>query len=159
MATVIAALIAATIATLGYVITARAKLIEDRRKTYAAALAAVQAYQELPHRIRRRPDSEPKTLSDLGTIISDVQRDLDFYKNLLYLDSPDLGDEYEALAQAYRDQGKKYRDEAWQQSPAMSYPEPYRFRVAAETNSCIKKMRQHLRLLPLPRNPVRRRRI
>ena len=87
MATVIVAIIAASVATFGYFITARAKLLEDRRKTYAEALAAVQAYQELPHRIRRRPDSEPKTLGDLGIVISDIQRDLDFYKSLLYLEA------------------------------------------------------------------------
>lgn len=149
MATVIAALIAASVATFGYFITARAKLLEERRKTYAEALAAVQAYQELPHRIRRRPNSEPKTLGDLGTVISVIQRDLDFYKSLLYLDSPKLGAAYNALAQTSRDQGKKYRDEAWQQQPAMSYSETYRFKVKAERNLCLSRMHQHLRLVPL----------
>jgi hypothetical protein len=152
MATVIAAIIAASVATFGYVITARAKLLEDRRKTYADALAAVHAYQELPHRIRRRPDSESKTLADLGAVISDIQRDLDFYKSLLYLDSPKLGAAYNAFAQASRDQGKKYRDEAWQQPPAMSYPETYRFKVKAQRDLCLKRMRQHLRLVPLRPN-------
>jgi hypothetical protein len=112
MAVVIAAIIAASVATFGYVITARAKLLEDRRKTYAEALAAVHAYQELPHRIRRRPDSSPMTLDAMGTVISDIQRDLDFYKSLLYLDSPEVGDMYNALVQTSRDQGRKYRDEA-----------------------------------------------
>jgi hypothetical protein len=91
MITVIAAIIAAAVATFGYVITARAKLLEDRRKTYAEALAAVHAYQELPHRIRRRPNSSQTILDGLGTVISDIQRDLDFYKSLLYLDSPNSG--------------------------------------------------------------------
>jgi hypothetical protein len=67
MTAIIAALIAAAVATFGYVITARAKLLEDRRKTYAEALAAVHAYQELPHRIRRRPDSSPATLDKLNS--------------------------------------------------------------------------------------------
>jgi hypothetical protein len=149
MAAIIAASIAAAVATFGYVITARAKLLEDRRKTYAEALAAVYAYQELPHRIRRRPDSSPETLRDLGTLISDIQRDLDFHKSLLNLDSPKLGEAYNALVQTSRDQGKKYRDEAWQQPPAMSYPERYRYKVKVERDRCLKRMRQHLRSLPL----------
>jgi hypothetical protein len=152
MITVIAAIIAAAVATFGYVITARAKLLEDRRKTYAEALAAVHAYQELPHRIRRRPNSSQTILDGLGTVISDIQRDLDFYKSLLYLDSPQLGDAYNALAQAARDQGKKFRDEAWQKPPALSYPEPYRFRVKVEMNLCLRRMRQRLRLVPLRRD-------
>src|SRR5436853_7906545 len=121
MATIIAAAIAAAVATFGYVITARAKLVEDRKKTYAEALAAVYAYQELPHRIRRRPDSSPETLRELGTLISDIQRDLDFYKSLLNLDSLELGAAYNALVQTSRDQGKKYRDEAWKQPADLSY--------------------------------------
>ncbi|HEY7261452.1 MAG TPA: hypothetical protein VH589_08215 [Trebonia sp.] len=152
MTDVIAALIAAAVATFGYVITARTKFLKDRRKTYAEALAAVHAFQELSHRIRRRPDSNPTTIDKLGTIVSGIQRDLDFYRSLLYLDSRELGDAYYALAQASRDQEKKLRDEAWAQPPAMSYPEPYRFKVRVERELCLERMRQHLRLIPLRGN-------
>ena len=112
MATIIAALVAAVVATFGYVITARAKLLEERRKTYAAALAAVCDYQELPYRIRRRPDSSAATRAALGMIISDVQRDLDFHDQLLELDSPKLGLAYRALVEKSRRIGKPHRDEA-----------------------------------------------
>jgi hypothetical protein len=127
-------------------------LLEERRKTYAAALAAVHTYQKLPSRIRRRPDSEPKTLGELGAVISDVQRDLDFYKSLLDLDSPELGAAYDALVQASRNQGKKHREQAWQQPPAMTYPETYRPKVKAQQDLCLARMRQHLRLIHLRRD-------
>jgi hypothetical protein len=157
MATIIAALVAASVATFGYVITVWAKLLEDRRNTYAQALAAVHAYQELPYRIRRRPDSSPATRGELGKVISEVQKDLDFYISLLKLDSHQLGDAYEALVQASREKGKEHRDEAWKQPPArrdtaMGFPEIYEYEDEAEAELCIERMRQHLRLLPLWRS-------
>ncbi|HZI74890.1 MAG TPA: hypothetical protein VFD73_12875 [Gemmatimonadales bacterium] len=144
MVTLIAAVIAAIVATIGYAVTVRAKLLEDRRKTYADALAAVHAYQSLPHRIRRRDDGSSEAAS-LGHEISTIQQNLDYYRNLLYLDSPELGDGYTALVQASRDQGKKYRDQAWERPPALSYPETYRYKVTDEMNLCLRRMRRHLR--------------
>jgi hypothetical protein len=157
MATIIAALIAALVATFGYMVAARAKLLEGRRNTYAEALAAVYAYQELPYRIRRRPDSSAATRGELGKAISEVQRDLDFHTSLIRLDSPQLGDAYDALVQASRENGKEYRDNAWEQAPAqgdlaMGFPEIYMYDDEAEVELCIKRMRQHLRLLPLSWN-------
>lgn len=154
MATIIAALVAAVVATFGYVITTRAKLLEERRKTYAAALAAVCDYQELPYRIRRRPDSSAATRAALGIIISDVQRDLDFHDQLLELDSPKLGLAYRALVEKSRRTGKPHRDEAWAQPPAnedkaMSFPEEYRYEDDDQWDFCRQRMREQLRMLPL----------
>src|SRR6266446_804476 len=154
MATIIAALVAAVVATFGYVITARAKLLEERRKTYAAALAAVCDYQELPYRIRRRPDSSAATRAALGMIISDVQRDLDFHDQLLELDSPKLGLAYRALVEKSRRIGKPHRDEAWARSPAnedkaMSFPEEYRYEDDDQWDFCRQRMCEQLRMLPL----------
>ncbi len=154
MATIIAALVAAVVATFGYVITARAKLLEERRKTYAAALAAVCDYQELPYRIRRRPDSSAATRAALGIIISDVQRDLDFHDQLLELDSPKLGLAYRALVEKSRRIGEPHRDEAWARPPAnedkaMSFPEEYRYEDDDQWDFCRQRMREQLRMLPL----------
>jgi hypothetical protein len=157
VATIVAALVAAVVATFGYVITARAKLLEERRKTYAAALAAVCDYQELPYRIRRRPDSSAATRAALGLIISDVQRDLDFHDQLLELDSPKLGIAYRALVEKSRRIGKDHRDEAWARPPAsedkaMSFPEGYRYEDADQWDFCRQRMREQLRMLPLRLN-------
>jgi len=154
MATIIAALVAAAVATFGYAITARAKLLDDRRKTYAAALAAVCDYQELPYRIRRRSDSSAATRAALGTTISDIQRDLDFHNQLLELDSPKLGRAYRALVETSRGTGKPHRDEAWAQPPAnedkaMSFAKEYRYEDDDQWEFCRLRMREHLRLLPL----------
>jgi hypothetical protein len=154
MTTIIAALVAAVVATFGYVITARVKLLEERRKTYAAALAAVCDYRELPYRIRRRPDSSAATRATLGVIISDVQRDLDFHDQLLELDSPKLGIAYRALVEKSRRIGKPHRDEAWAQPPAnkdeaMSFPEWYRYEDDDQWDFCRQRMREQLRMLPL----------
>ncbi len=154
MATIIAALVAAAVATFGYAITARAKLLEERRKTYAAALAAVCDYQELPYRIRRRPDSSAATRAALGMIISDIQRDLDFHDQLLELDSPKLGLAYRALVEKSRRIGKPHRDEAWARPPAnedkaMSFPEEYRYEDDDQWDFCRQRMREQLRMLPL----------
>jgi hypothetical protein len=157
MAAIIAALVAAAVATFGYATTARAKLLEDRRKTYAAALAAVSDYQELPYRIRRRPDSDAATRAALGTIISDIQRDLDFHSQLLELDSPRLGREYRALVEKSRRIGKPARDDAWAQPPAledkaMSFAEKYQYEDEDQWKGCREQMREQLRLVPLPWN-------
>jgi hypothetical protein len=155
MPAVIAALVAATVATFGYVITARSRLLEDRRRTYAAALGTVRAYQGLPHRIRRRPDSEATTRGALGTLISDLQRDMDHYWMLLKVDSEELGRAYYALVVKSRQKGKTYRDHAWQQPPAstddeMSYPEHYSVDDNVQISLCLDLMRKQLRLLPWP---------
>src|SRR5690348_8935606 len=130
MATVIAAIIAAFVATFGYLLNARAKTLEERRKTYAAALASVSSYNELPHRIRRRADSTPTTRGTLGSIISDTQRDVDYYCWLLDLESPEVGDAFRALARTAQLFGKKNRDAAWHAPAAttdieLTYPENY----------------------------------
>jgi hypothetical protein len=155
MGTIIAALIAASVATFGYMITARSKLLEERAKRYAAALSAVHAYQELPYRIRRRPDSCAVTRGTLGTTISDIQLELDFHRRLLELDSPMLGREYFALVQKSRELGKPYRDTAWKEPPAtrderMGFPEEYRYETDDQMKICLAQMRHHLRLVPMP---------
>jgi|SRR5215469_1317610 len=153
MAALIAAIIAATVATFGYVITARAKLLEDKRRTFAAALGKVLDYQELPHRIRRRADSEAATRGALGTLITDLQRDMDHYHMLLLIDSEKMGRAYFALVRKSQEKGKKYRDQAWQALPAtsdekMSYPELYKVDDDVQRTLCLELMRKQLVLLP-----------
>jgi hypothetical protein len=153
MITLIAAVIAATVATLGYMITARAKLLEDRRTIYAAALSKVLDYQELPHRIRRRADSGAATRGQLGAFITDLQRDMDHYHMLLSIDSEKMGDAYLALMRRSQGSCAEYRKEAWEAPPAttdkeMSYLEPYSFDDDEERKRCLKVMREQLVLLP-----------
>ena len=161
--TLVAALIAATVATFGYLLNARAKRLEDRRRTYAAALSAVSAYNELPHRIRRRPDSEPATRGRLGDVISNTQHDLFTYRWLLTLESPAVGRQYDALVKMVWSFGKQHRAKAWATAPAESdddctYDEIYRVDADEEVEYCLEAMRQNLRLLAIPEPPFTRRR-
>src|SRR4051794_23267516 len=87
---IVTAFVAASTASVGYVITNRAKLTEGRRATYANALLAVETYKGLPYRIRRRTDSKPETRGELGALISDAERDLDYYMLLLGLDRDEV---------------------------------------------------------------------
>jgi hypothetical protein len=146
MTTIVAALVAAVVATIGYVLAARAKLLEDRRRTYALALAAVGSYKELPHRIRRRADASTETRKELGTEISNVQRDLDYFAQLLRLDSEALGRSYRGVVLCVWQLGKEYRDHAWEQPPAntddgMGYDETYKHSDEEDQEWCIRQMR------------------
>jgi hypothetical protein len=151
MAAVIAAAIAAIVATFGYVTTARAKLLEDRRATYAAALSKVLDYEALPHRIRRRPDSSCATRGKIGELITDIQRDMRHYSMLLWIDSDQLGMAYDALVAKAQGVCEKYRTEAWGKPPPdadeqMGYPELYQVNDSEQRDLCIKYMREHLAL-------------
>jgi hypothetical protein len=156
MVTVIAAVIAAIVATFGYVATVRAKLLEDRRVTYAAALGKVVDYEELPHRIRRRADSEAATRNKLGDVITDLQRDMGHFSMLLRIDSDQLGMAYDALVARAQAKCERYRTEAWQMPPAdsdkkMSYTETYPINDTEQRDYCVKLMREQLALWPWKR--------
>lgn len=145
-------------ATAGYFVTNRLKTLEVRRTTYASALLAVETYWRMPYRIRRRADSRPETRGALGDRISDAERDLDYYINLMDLDVEDVAARYRALALETRSRGTAMRAEAWSMPPAaqddaMPFPERYpdddRSILEHRDNlqKCKIAMRRRLRLL------------
>ena len=79
--------IAALVAVVGYLLNQHAARNERRSRSYAAALEAVYAYQELPFRIRRRT-SDPKSSMELAQKISDAFERLSFYQAWMDLESP-----------------------------------------------------------------------
>jgi len=154
------AFVAVLTATVGYFITNRLKTLEVRRATYASALLAVETYWRMPYRIRRRADSGPETRGALGERISDAERDLDYYINLMDLDVDDVAARYRALALETRARGTAMRAQAWCMPPAdrddtMPFPERYPDddRSALEhrdnLHKCKTAMRRRLRLLAL----------
>lgn len=154
------AFVAVLTATVGYFITNRLKTLEVRRATYASALLAVETYWRMPYRIRRRADSRPETRGALGERISDAERDLDYYINLMDLDVDDVAARYRALALETRARGTAMRAQAWCMPPAdrddaMPFPERYpdEDRSALEhrdnLHKCKTAMRRRLRLLAL----------
>jgi hypothetical protein len=147
-------------ATVGYFITNRLKTLEVRRATYASALLAVETYWRMPYRIRRRADSQPETRGALGERISDAERDLDYYINLMDLDVDDVAARYRALALETRARGTAMRAQAWCMPPAdrddaMPFPERYpdddtsALEHRDNLRKCKTAMRRRLRLLAL----------
>lgn len=154
-AAVLAAIVAATAASIGYYLTTRLKLLESRRTEYARALTAISNYKDLPYRIRRRPDSSTATRKELGAAINDVQRDINFHESWLELQSPPVARAYRALAYAVRKDGARLRKEAWMEPPAdkdadMDFSDTYEFNDEEEQLLCINRMRSTLRLIPRP---------
>jgi len=150
MATVLAAAVAAAAALAGYWLTYVSKQSESKAETYARALAAVEAYKQLPYRICRRGDSTPDVRGELGKIIGDVQQDLAFYRRFLRLDSEAVGLAYDALVDKVYASGRGFRAQAWQRSPAsedneMDISTAFNYNDAFEQQACLHAMRRELR--------------
>ena len=111
------AFVAAATASFGFFLSNRAGLIEQRRNTYAAALLAVRTYQLLPFRIRRRAAADAETRNALGGVISDAERDIEYYSEFLDLGDKRVAARYRALAWAARNKSTPQRAEAWMMAP------------------------------------------
>ena len=149
---VIAAFIAALTASAGYFFTHRVTVLQQRRETYALALLAVESYQELPYRIQRRADDDPATRGALGSVISDCERDLDYYAALMDLDAIALARRFRALVTLVRVKGTEFRDHAWSQSLAtggqsMRFRESYEYDDHHERQACLLEMNHRLKIL------------
>jgi hypothetical protein len=151
---IVTAFVAASTASVGYFITNRAKLTEGRRATYASALLAVETYKGLPYRIRRRTDSKPEVRGELGALISDAERDLDYYMLLLDLDRNEVALRFRALAVTARMKGTVKREEAWSAAPIstdaeMRFKDEYGYDDEHEIAMCKAAMFRRLRLWAL----------
>jgi hypothetical protein len=120
------------------------------RDLFSEALRAVADYQELPYLIRRRSHETPMTPSELSRHASDVQSRLDFYVARLQLESAELGDAYERLVRAARQEAGSHMSEAWQQ-PRIGSDEDMSLRLRYPRDSadeqramCLPVMREHL---------------
>jgi hypothetical protein len=149
-APLIAAALAAAAALTGYWMTYRAKRIEAKAESYAKALAAVEAYKQLPYRIRRRTSADSSTRAELGRLISDVQQEIAFYRRWLLLDSEKVGLAYDALVRRVYKVGSDLRREAWAENPAesdgaMTFKGTFEYRDQLEQRACLIAMQRELR--------------
>jgi hypothetical protein len=150
--TLVVGIIAALVAICGYTITSAMNRIERRSKVYADAILAVIRFQELPYRIRRRPDSGNETRAAIYQRIRDTQETLSYYAVLLRLDSPKVGKAFGELVKATREIGLQYRRDAWAAPPAtkdedMNLPISYKYENELELEKCIARMQQELSIL------------
>jgi hypothetical protein len=148
----IAAIVAAFVALLGYWLTNRAKQLDAKAKAYADALSAIEAYKSLPYRISRRiTDPKDRTTTDpedeahLQHLVGDVQRDIAFYRRRLALESATVGLAFEALANKVMSQGGENRRKAWSEmaDPA-TFSSGYEYRDELEQDVCLAAMRKDL---------------
>lgn len=156
------ALIVPIIAALGAVIVwslgQRARRREQRSKSFAAALASVEAYAEMPYRIRRRPDTL-EARPELTEAISAVQADIAWHQAWLELEAPTVAGPYRALVRAAREQAGAQMRQAWTHPPLhadhemnlhIAYP---REQIDASRVTCLQAMAHAQKWRPLPTQP------
>lgn len=128
---------------------------ERRNKAFAAALAAVEAYAEMPYRIRRRPDNI-RTRYELTDQVSTVQADIAWHQAWLELEAPTVAGPYRALVRAARGQAGAQMHHAWTCEPLrhdremnlhIAYP---REQIDAARDGCLAAMTSALRLFRAP---------
>ncbi|MEV0343846.1 hypothetical protein AB0H49_33025 [Nocardia sp. NPDC050713] len=98
---VLTAIIAASVALIGYVINQMTARRERRAKAYAEALRTIRQYQEIPYRVVRRLDSSAETRTRLDDQHGEIMSSIGFHIGWLRLESPDTAAAYEALWERY----------------------------------------------------------
>lgn len=114
---VFAALVAASVAVLGYARQQRAARQAQRTTVYAQGLQAVEDYLEGPYRIRRR-DGSAATRQLLTESLSDIKSRINFHQSWLSLHaSQDLADAYTEFVQAAQREAGTQMTAAWRATP------------------------------------------
>lgn len=117
LAAAAAALIAATVAVIGYSLQQRAARRDQRAALYAEALRAVEDYLEAPYRIRRR-DGSAQARRDVSNHISDIKSRINFHIGWLRINAPAVvSTAYEAYVLAAQTDAGPQMTAAWQSRP------------------------------------------
>jgi hypothetical protein len=146
-APLVAAVIAAVAAVMGYWANQYANRREGRVRTYAEALQALSNYEELPFLIWRRLSLNDATLVER---MSELWARVRYYESLLQVDSSAVGAAYTNLANATRFQGKPFRKIAWDnpardKEHAHKPPTSFRYNTQMQRNLCLLAMRRELK--------------
>lgn len=117
IATIVAAIVAAAIAIVGYNRQQSAARKERRATIYSEALRAVEDYLEAPYLVRRR-DGSATSRQNVTTQISEIQSRLSFYCALLEIHAPsEVSNAYANLVGAARAEAGSAMSTAWKQRP------------------------------------------
>ena len=133
-ATLISALIAATVVVLGYF--AQQALVRRSRLSslYSEAIRAAHDYLEAPYLVRRR-DGSPGARMRITTHISSVQSRIDYHRTLLRLEAPrHIADGYDNLVATIKMEAGPAITEAWSLRPTRAdrdVPLKYAYRFSA----------------------------
>jgi hypothetical protein len=116
-ATLIAGVLAAGIAILGYSIQQRLARRERIAGIYSEALRAVEDYLEAPYLLRRR-DGSAATRTALTMHISSIQSRIAYYSALMQIHAPKkVSSAYDKLVRAARLEAGPQMTEAWKARP------------------------------------------
>ncbi len=146
----IAAFLAVVVALVTRHFQLRDKHRDELRALFSGALSAVADYQELPYLVRRRSDLSPMTPSELTWHASQIQSRLDCFIARLQLEEHDLGEAYELLVRATRQETGAHLSEAWTQTRIATDAEmPLRVRYPRDSanqqrNECLALMRSRI---------------
>lgn len=164
-ATVQAAVLASTIAAGGTVAGYLANQSRSRRErkatAFAEALTAVRQFYDFPYKVWRRTDDGPETRARLSDEHSATATQATFQLAWLQVDSPVVGEAYQAVIDAMRDERRANYALAWQTPPIADAadlgrrPPFLRGSSEREMQLCLLAMRNELSLL----GPARRRRV
>lgn len=86
-ATIIAAILAAMVAVVGYTIQRKITRRSERADLYGNAIGAIEAYLEGPYRIRRKT-AEPDNWFAISSALSDAKTAISHYQALLEMHAP-----------------------------------------------------------------------
>ena len=115
--TIVAAGIAALVATGGYLFGQRAQRRERRSRVYAEALRTLRDLEAVPYAIWRRGDDSPEAVRLLGALQSDRFAAAHYYGQLLRIEIPWVGEIYHQLQFRVRRQTLHNARTAWLDGP------------------------------------------
>ncbi|WP_299952203.1 hypothetical protein [uncultured Modestobacter sp.] len=144
---IIAALVTATAAVLGFLVNGSLNRATEKRRVCAEALVCVERYVQLPHTFARRANNKPETLQELGTLLAQVQIDMAFHKRWLQLEDSKAANAYVALCDKYEAKCALFRQQALTQPPVgVEVPRDHfkGYLAEGEWAQCLEEMRRHV---------------
>ena len=157
-----AASIAACASVSGFLLNQWYSRRERKAKAFAEALAAMRQYQNFPFAVWRRSACDAATRDRFSEEQSRIGTQVRFHLVWLQIDSPVVGEAYEALWNAVRPRRYENRIAAWRAPPhtrdeRMGEDPPFHRNLGGpETVLCIRAMRNELSILaPLHRRARR----
>lgn len=147
--------VAAAVATAGYLFTQRLSRNERLAQLFADSLRPVGEYRGCPFAIRRRQADDAVTRAKFADWLSQMHTSMDYYVNLITLEAPGVGPAYRNLVDVLRNEVDPYAKDAWLHEPVSSdagmnmelgkqYPAP---RTSDAVERCLTAMAAELRRL------------
>lgn len=160
LATVLAALVAALVATSGYGALQAIARRDRQARRFADAFGAAYEFQQVPFHVLRRGASDPATRQAIGDIQIKASSTVRYHAALLSVEAPLAAAAYHVLFDRMRSRSAVFSAWAWVRQPASSDEEtsvlaPFWYGYDEEVELLMRAMRLELKWLP----QVRRRKM